>query len=945
MRTQLWCWTAWFDVARYLDMKAAAVIGQELELTVLNEFLTSQERLPAGLVFVGEAGIGKTTLWRHGLAAAAAAGYQIMATQATASEFELGFAVLAALLQESAAELLPELPLLQRRALEVAVLLAEPGPDPPQPRAISVALLAVLRLAARDRPLLIAVDDDQWIDTASSAVLEFAIRRLRGEPIGFLFTRRSDRDDEPPVGIERAFSPERLTRMRVGPLSLSALHELLRSRLTATFAPPTLRRLADTSAGNPFFALELARAVISHRGALEIDEPLPLPRTLTTVLANRLQNLPQATLDALLVASLGSNPSVALIARTLPGDGWQRLRPAVEADVVQLDGERIHFVHPLLASVAQASADLGRRREAHRRLADVALDPEERALHLSLAAERPSEAVASVLEHAANRARSRGASDTAAVLSERAARLTPVRHLEDARRRTLLAVDSHLDAGALDRAEHLLERLVGASPPGTLRAGALRRLASIHIQRHGPAATIHAAETALAEAVDDLRITAAIEQTLAWAHHNDGNLRAARFHAQRAVALGERVGDSRHLASALATFAFMEFVAGKGLDVQLIERAVSLESEEHVIITTPRWIHGMLLEWSGELRRAETLLAKLQAENIGRGQDVQVPFARIHLARLSLQLGDWALAKRIATEALEQTLQMSLGDEQAYALATAARVDAHWGHVESARELARQGLALVARTGSEPARFEFLAVLGFLELSLGDAAAAHEVLASLAAAASAAGFEEPAILRFDSDYVEALIGLGRLEEATSVVERLETHTRAVTNTWTRMAATRCRGLLEAARGDSPGALATLEAAHLAAAELGEPFELARTQLALAIVQRRSKRWADARRSLMEALGTFERLGANLWATRARDELTRVPGRKPAGRTLTPTELRVAELVAEGRSNKEVATALFVSVKAVEANLSRVYEKLAVRSRSELAHKFAREREP
>jgi DNA-binding NarL/FixJ family response regulator len=160
-----------------------------------------------------------------------------------------------------------------------------------------------------------------------------------------------------------------------------------------------------------------------------------------------------------------------------------------------------------------------------------------------------------------------------------------------------------------------------------------------------------------------------------------------------------------------------------------------------------------------------------------------------------------------------------------------------------------------------------------------------------------------------------------------------------------MAVKRCRGLLEAARGDSPGALTTLHAANLAAAELGEPFELARTQLAFATVQRRSKRWADARRSLMEALQTFERLGALLWATRARDELSRVPGRTPAGRTLTPTERRVAELVAEGRPNKEVATALFVTVKAVEANLSRVYEKLAVRSRSELAHKFAREREP
>ena len=236
-------------------MKTPAVIGHAVELAALAEFVASQDRVAAGLVFVGEAGIGKTTLWRYGVAAAVGRGYRIMATQAAASESEFGFAVLAALLQELGSDLMPELPPSQRRALEVAVLLVEPGPEPPQPRTVNEAFLSVLRLAAKHRPLLIAVDDEQWIDAVSGAALEFVIRRLRGEPIAFLFTRRSDRDDESPARIERAFSPERLTRMWVGPLSLSALHELLRSRLAVAFAPPTLRRLADASAGNPFFAL------------------------------------------------------------------------------------------------------------------------------------------------------------------------------------------------------------------------------------------------------------------------------------------------------------------------------------------------------------------------------------------------------------------------------------------------------------------------------------------------------------------------------------------------------------------------------------------------------------------------------------------------------------------------------------------------------------------
>ena len=353
----------------------------------------------------------------------------------------------------------------------------------------------------------------------------------------------------------------------------------------------------------------------------------------------------------------------------------------------------------------------------------------------------------------------------------------------------------------------------------------------------------------------------------------------------------------------------------------------------------------MLLEWTGEDRRAWSLLENLQAERLQRGEDIEIPFVVVHLARLALHAGDWTRAKRLAAEALEQAQQMGLEDEQAFALATASLVEAHCGRVEAARELAQQGLALAERVGIEPARFELLAVRGFLELSLGNPAAAHGVLAPLAKALTRAGFEEPAVFRIHSDDIEALIALGLMEEAAAELERLEAHARVVPSLWIVMAVARSRGLLDAARGDVPGAVTRLQAAHRAAVELDEPFELARTLLALATVQRRAKSWADARRSIVEALRTFDRLGALLWATRARAELSRVPGRTPAGRSLTPTERRVADLVAEGRSNKEVAAALFVTVKAVEANLSRVYAKLAVRSRSELAHRFAWEREP
>jgi DNA-binding CsgD family transcriptional regulator len=288
---------------------------------------------------------------------------------------------------------------------------------------------------------------------------------------------------------------------------------------------------------------------------------------------------------------------------------------------------------------------------------------------------------------------------------------------------------------------------------------------------------------------------------------------------------------------------------------------------------------------------------------------------------------------------------MGMEIEETFGLATASLVEAYCGRVQAARDLAEQGLTMGERIGNASARFECIAIRGFIELSLGDMAAAHDVLAPLARAIAEAGFDEPVVFRIVADDIETQIALGRNEDAATQLAQFARHAEEHPTPWTLMAVARCRGLLEAAQGDCPGALVTLGAAHQAAQALGEPFEVARTMLALGTVQRRAKRWADARYSFEVAHRTWERLGARLWTERTNEELARIPGRAPAGVGLTATEQRVAQLVAEGRANKEVAATLFVTVKAVEANLSRVYAKLGVRSRGELAHRFARERQP
>jgi DNA-binding CsgD family transcriptional regulator len=920
----------------------SSVIGRDAELTALSEFLREESVSPAAFVVEGEVGIGKTTLWRAGIEMAGSS-YRVLVARATASEAEFPFGKLAELLDEQAAILLPKLPEPQRRALEVALLLADPE-DPPHPHTIATGFLGAIRLLATESALLLAIDDVQWVDRPSRRALEFILRRLKREPVKFLLAGRDVRPASGPFDLARSLPDDRVFRVRVGPLSLGALHELLHTRLGLTFPRPTLRRIAEASGGNPFFALELARTL----SARDIDpgEPLPVPETLQDVVSDRLDGLPAETREALLVVALAAAPTVQLIRGALSGDPWERLRPAIALEAVELNGEHIRFSHPLLASLTEAGADLGRRRDAHRRLADIVPEPEERARHLGRATDAPDEAVAAEVEVGANRALARGAPEVAAALAETAARLTSLDRPETARRRMLTAATNYVYAGTLDRAENLLERLIAETAPGRQRAEILARLASIHFMLgRGVAACIDELERALIEAGIEPQLQSEIERSLAWMEQTAGNVNAACIHAAAAAQLAEEVGERALLAASLAALAYMRFTAGRGLDIKLIERAVSLEPERTPFVARPAWIYGTLLGWAGEHQHARSVLERLERDSHERGDDIEIPLALSQTARLALRTGDFPRARQIATECLEYTTQMGYEEEQTFAIATAALVEAHLGSVEATRELTRQGLALAEQAGVGTVRFQLLAISGFLDLSEGDAAAAHDRLGPLIEALEAAGFREPAVFRTEPDEIDALIALGRTEQAQAVLDKLAAHATAVPSPWTVAVLARARGMLEAASGDAPGAITTLEDATDKAARLGEPFEVGRTLLALGAAQRRAKRWAEARRSLEEAKRTFERIGARLWLQRAEEELGRVPGRRPGAEALTPTERRVAELVVEGRRNKEVAAALFVTVKAVEANLSRIYAKLGVRSRSELARRLVDEGDP
>ena len=310
-----------------------------------------------------------------------------------------------------------------------------------------------------------------------------------------------------------------------------------------------------------------------------------------------------------------------------------------------------------------------------------------------------------------------------------------------------------------------------------------------------------------------------------------------------------------------------------------------------------------------------------------------------YLAEIECRAGRYELAARHAATEIEIKLGAGYEELNALDLYPQALVDALRGDVSSAREYATQGLAWSERGDRLYANCN-RAVLGFLELSLGRFAQAREHLDPVVRFLREMGVQEPCVIPVHADAIEAQIGMGDLDAAATLLAEFEEQGRTSGRAWALATAARCRALLLAASGDAAAATLTFERALDEHRRVPQPLELARTLLAKGQVERRAKQKSAARQTLQQALGIFEELGAPLWAAKARAELARIGGRAPAGDGLTPTERRIAELVAEGKTNKEVAVILVVAERTVESALTQIYRKLDVRSRTELARKLA-----
>lgn len=922
------------------------IVGRESELGQIARFLDAIADGPTSLLIEGEAGIGKTTLWQAGVDGGADRGYRVLATRCGQSETKLSLTGLGDLMDPLLDEALAELPAPLAAALETAFLRVGSGGSTPDRRAISLAALEVLRNAATTSPVVLAIDDLQWLDQSSARVLEFCARRLRSEQLGILASLRLGEPDASSPALQAAMPGARLHRLVVGSMPLNELGRIMRTRLQAELPHPIVQRVHVVAAGNPFYALEIAREILRH-GVPAAGEALPVPQDLTDLLRSRVAGLPRATRKALLVAASTSRPTPQVV-RSASGLGDRTdsaLARAELAGMVHLGGDAIRFAHPLLASAVYGSATTEERRTVHGQLADHVDHPEERAKHRALSSIEPGTEIALELDQAAEHARSRGAPDSAAELSELARRLTPAGNDDDLRRRTVQAAQHYFDSGDAAMSWTLLEEAVAAAPPGHERARSLFSLAAISwmdIHRVG-----ELCDQARREAGGDAELLAAIHEHLAWVGIYRGDLAGASHQAAVSTQHARRITDSTVRAASMSTFGMVEFLAGRSPQAFMVE-ADRLQDRgptegpgiEAITYTASRINHGLQLLWSGDLSAARSILELELREYERRGRYLFRDEILCYLAELECRAGNLGAAARAAEEAFEIDLESGRVSGQAHMLFPKALVAAYRGDIDAARSHAGEGLARCLRYEDLLDANCHRSVLGFLELSLGNPAGAHEWLSPVVEFLQRMATAEPCVIPCMADEIEALILLGDTDAADRLLVTLETQGRALDRPWAIAAAARCRALMLAARKDLDAARGMLEVALKEHDRVEQPLELARTLLVAGEVERRSKQKRSARSSLEEALQIFEEIGARIWAERARDSLERVGGAVGKAGELTPTEIQVADLVAEGRTNREVAETLFLSVKTVEANLSRIFHKLGVRSRAELIRHFA-----
>ncbi len=917
------------------EVTAAAfgLFGREDALRILSDVLASG----GSAVAIGDPGVGKSSLLKVADQLAQRRGRRVLSVTPTQFDRGLPFAGLAELVAQCPEGTDEGLPGPQRRGLAVALQRAEPDGPEVDALAVPLAVQGLLTQLCKSEPVALIIDDLQWLDRASLGSLGFALRRISVEPHR-LSVLVGTRPEGAGTDLIRSL-PEPQHEFTLAPLEDWAIGQLLRTRLGARWTPPMSAGVARVSSGNPFLALMIAQAMQSdvsqwHWSAQDGHDPVfPVPPSLAELLCEKVTLLPQDAREVLLLVSAAGRLTVTQLLGIVED---AQLRSALEAaadrDVATVGaGSVVTFTHPLLAPAMYDAVAPAERRRAHSILAEKLDDPVERARHRSRSITAPDEAIAGELEKAAEISRGRGAQQLAGELLEGAALATPA-GVDTAASlgRWLRAVDAYIAAGDGVAAQAALDKGSALAAVPEQEAQALVRRLKL-VDHYSGVRSL--AEAALRLAPEGSEVRAEILNILGLLHrmhgHGEDALRMTRMAVTEAAAVKRYDVQLEALNHRLA----VEWQWAQGQPqqtvrdiAQLVESAALDPTAIYVV-----WTKGFFAVWNDETAEKHVRDGITSAVNAGRYGDLSFLFICLVLFLIRASRVRDAKAALDASDRLGAWAGSSLQEDMARIL-----VKEYAGELDGARELAQGAVARSRISGATYWIAGFLAQVGFIETSARNWEAALEPLRELSEIFASTQMVDLEQLLWGVDYADAALQVGAVQDVEAAISVLRRQGMAGRPEAT-VAANRCQALLTAARGDVDNALSEL--VNIVDQPGSEcPFEAARSRLALGQVYRRAGYKGMANEALNAAAGAFEELGIPRWAERARDEADRV-GLHPTTSMLTATERRVAELVGSGHSNQETAAELFMSVKTVEANLTRIYRKLAVRSRTELANRL------
>jgi DNA-binding CsgD family transcriptional regulator len=909
------------------------LIGRQAERARIERLLDDARHGRSGvLVLRGEPGIGKTAL--VGYARDRAEAMTVVTATGIEAEAEVEYSGLLELTRPLL-PLLAEIPDHQADALRDALGLVPPSAR--DPFSVGAALLSLVAAAAEERPTLVLVDDAHWVDNASADALRFAARRVFADRVAFVFALRGQE------GL--SFDTGGLETLELTGLALGDAGALLERSGVDGLPDAVLEEVYEAAGGNPLALTELGGLLTPEElAAWRLRaEPLPVGAAVQQAFVRRALDLPPETRAALVVAAAASTPAADVIgaALTAVGSTLSSLEPAEDAGLVSLSAGSVTFRHPLVRAAVHHSAPMSERRAAHQALADAlerAGQEERRAWHLSAAALGTDESIAASLDAVAARSRERGAHAAAAAALEQAARLSP----EDARRldRLVRAAEAAWQGGSSSSALALLQEALSLSDDDDRRS----RILALHGRIEGEVGEQGWSRDLLLEAAslvaDSDPLTAApILLSATTPLYFGGDVAGSLATAERARAIVPRDGgplDTR--ADVVLGWALSH--AGRGDEAEpalarALSRLLADPSPTQPMLQNAR----LVLDILERVSEAQQLWPSLESMARPDGP-VALLGALEQETRFLVRAGEWRRAVASGEEAL--AIARALGHE-----VDSTRVDVLLAVVGAARgDEVRCGERLErAATAARDHGLETLAatvgvVRGLLELGLGRLDDAAEILERVARRSEEMGLFARDVTP-EPDLVEALAGLGRVDEAAEWLAAYAGRAARASPRWAAALVARGRGMLAADDGFETYFLDAL-GLHEA---VPDRFQKARTLLAFGERLRRAKRRRDARERLRQALVLFEQLEATPWIMRTRREL-RATGEKlgrraaQSGEELTPQELQVALQVAEGKTNKEVGAALFLSPKTVEFHLARVYRKLNMSSRAELIRHFA-----